>query len=176
MQQKHPTNHNKLLTNQDPEKRYVVIYNARGANAVAHVLDKFKLPKFKIDSSGIKPKMFVADYTAFCYETNVISEAHYLSSVLNSSVVNKKVKGFQPRGNYGYRDIGRRPLMLHIPKFNSTLPDHLALVSLSTKCHDMIVKHNFEKKGFKGMRNEASKLLSENIREIDTIVQSLLVA
>lgn len=88
--------------------------------------------------------------------------------------MNEKVKDFQPRGNYGYRDIGRRPLMLPIPKFNSQVADHLTLASLSVNCHDTIREHNFVKKGFRGKRNEAMELLSNDLRQIDTIVQRLL--
>jgi hypothetical protein len=94
--------------------------------------------------------------------------------VLNSSIVNQKVKGFQPRGNYGYRDIARRPFMLHIPKFDPEIADHLALASLSDTSHDIVAKHHFIKKGFKAMRNEALRILSENLKEIDAIVQKLL--
>jgi hypothetical protein len=69
-------------------------------------------------------------------------------------LVNQKVKGFQPRGNYGYRDITRRPFMVHIPKFDPDIAAHLALASLSDTSHDIVAKHHFIKKGFKAMRNE----------------------
>lgn len=166
--------HNDLLTNQDPNKRYVVIYNARGANAMAHVIDKQNLPQFKVDSVLIKARQFVADTTNMYYETDDKSEAHYLSSMINCPRINKKVKAFQPRGNYGFRDIYRRPLMLSIPKFNSKVSDHRRLVSISIESHEIIKKHSFIKKGFKGKRNEALKILTDKLNEIDTIVQTLL--
>ena len=89
--------------------------------------------------------------------------------------MNIKVKDFQPRGNYGYRDIYRRPLMLPIPKFNRQTKDHVALSTLSSDCHDIVKHHKFVKKGFKGMRNESMKLLSNRLEEIDVIVQRLLI-
>jgi hypothetical protein len=167
-------NYNGLLTDQNPQKRYVVIYNIRGADAFAHVINRSKLPKFKLDSFDIAPKQFVADYTNCFYETDDRTEARYLSSMLNSYIVNEKVKPFQPRGKYGYRDIGRRPLMLSIPKFNSRIADHLKLATLSISCHDTIRKHSFVRKGFRGKRNEALELLSRDLQHINTIAQRLL--
>ena len=56
--------------------------------------------------------------------------------------------------------------MLHIPKFDPEIADHLALASLSDTSHDIVAKHHFIKKGFKAMRNEALRILSENLKEI----------
>jgi hypothetical protein len=50
--------------------------------------------------------------------------------------------------------------MLHIPKFDPEIADHLALASLSDTSHDIVAKHHFIKKGFKAMRNEALRILS----------------
>ena len=61
--------------------------------------------------------------------------------------------------------------MLHIPKFDPEIADHLALASLSDTSHDIVAKHHFIKKGFKAMRNEALRILPENLKEIDEIVQ-----
>ena len=166
--------YNNLLTNQNPERKYVVIYNGKGANACAYVIEKRKLPEFKFDSSIVKAKQVIADSTNMHYETDSRSEAHYLSSLLNCPIVNKKIKGFQPRGNYGYRDIHRRPFMLSIPKFNAKVPAHRRLASISVESHRIVKNHNFVKKGFKGKRNEALKLLTDKLNEIDRIVQKLL--
>ncbi|MGH9979339.1 MAG: hypothetical protein ACRD8Z_26420 [Nitrososphaeraceae archaeon] len=54
-----------------------------------------------------------------------------MSAILNSSVSNKSVKPFQPRGHYGKRDIGIRPFMMPIPKFDSTNETHINLAKLS---------------------------------------------
>lgn len=106
------------LTSQNPNKRYIVLYNARGANAMASVLDQHELTPFEGGEGKITPKGLIMDYTVFYYQTNNQEEAHYLCAFLNSSILNNSVKAFQPKGAYGYRDIGRRPLMRSIPQFD----------------------------------------------------------
>jgi hypothetical protein len=97
-----------------------------------------------------------------------------LCAILNSSFTNERVKPFQPRGQYGKRDIYKRPFMLPIPQFDSSNKTHVTLAKLSKECHDIVSKHSFSKKGFKSMRNEALKILSKNISEIDAIVKDIL--
>lgn len=166
--------YNGLLSDQNPSKRFVVLYNARGADSLTNVIDRKDIPHFIIDHSDIKPAGFVADYTTFIYETNNEDEAHYLCAFLNSKVVHKGVKKFQPRGKYGKRDIGRRVFQLSIPRFSPNDNKHAKLAELSKQCHKSIDSHTFTKKGFRGMRGEASRLLQKEIGEIDSIVTSLL--
>jgi hypothetical protein len=164
----------KLLSDQDPSKRFVVLYNARGADSMTCVVDRRNIPSFNIDHSMIKPNGFVADYTTYIYETNNEDEAHYLCAFLNSSVIHLGVKSFQPRGKYGKRDIGRRPFQLSIPRFSRKESNHVKLAELSKNCHQMVKSHSFIKKGFRGMREEACKILENEIKEIDLIVASIL--
>lgn len=159
------------LSNQNPILRYVVMYNARGANAMAYVLDRSCVPRLSITKEvGIDNVFFVMDYTSYYFYTNDANEAHYLCAVLNSSVSNKRVKPFQPRGKYGKRDIGKRLFMLPIPKYDSRIQTHVGLAKLSKDCHDIVAEYHFVKTGFKSMRNEALKILSKKISEIDTAV------
>jgi hypothetical protein len=164
----------KLLSGQDPSKRFIVIYNARGADSMTCVVDRRNIPDFEINHSSVKPNGFVADYTTYIYKTNDEDEAHYLCAILNSSVVHKGVKSFQPRGKYGKRDIGRRPFQLPIPSFSRKKANDLRLAELSKRCHQVIKDHTFTKKGFRGMRGEASKLLRKEIDEINSVVASML--
>ncbi len=167
-------NYQNLLSIQDPSKKFIVLYNARGANSLTCVVDRCKLPNFIFDHSSVEPKGFVADYTTYTFETNDEEEAHYLCSFLNSRVIHKRVKSFQPRGKYGKRDIGRRPFKLSIPKFSRKKQTHIRLSQLSKQSHQIIIGHTFTKKGFRGMRNEATALLKTKIDEIDSIVDSIL--
>ncbi len=164
----------KLLSEQNPAKQFVVLYNARGADSLTCVIDRRDIPDFKVDHSIIKCNGFVADYTTYIYETSKEDEANYLCAVLNSTVVHKGVKGFQPRGKYGKRDIGRRVFQLPIPEFDKSNSDHTRLARLSKQCHQTIKKHVFAKKGFRGMRREAAQSLQNEMKEIDSIVQSML--
>lgn len=163
-----------LLSGQNPSKKFVVLYNARGADSLTCVVDRHKISSFLIDHSSIKPAGFIADYTTFTYETGDEDEAHYLCAFLNSKVVHKAVKKFQPQGKYGKRDIGRRVFKLSVPEFQQGNAKHSKLVELSKQCHKIIQSHTFTKKGFRGMRGEATNLLHKEIDEIDSIVTQIL--
>jgi len=159
-----------VVTDQDPSKQYVVLYNARGANAMAYVLDRKTIPPIRVgELAKLENRQFVVDITTYYYATNDLNEAHYISAVLNSSIINKKVKPFQPRGKYGKRDIGIRPFMLSIHEFDKKNEDHLQLARISKECHEFITKHKFSKKGFKSMRNEALKLIKDKLSKIDVV-------
>ena len=167
-------NHNNYLISQNPSKQYVVIYNARGANAMCCVIDKTYLKHSDKFKSPVLPRHFTTDSTNFFYETTSLHESHYLCAILNSRITNKKVKSFQPKGDYGHRDIYRRPLMLPIPEFCEDKDNHKELVRLSIECHSIIQNHQFKKFTFKSMRNESLKILKDELDQIDKIVIKLL--
>jgi hypothetical protein len=167
-------NHQNLLTLQNPTRQYIVLYNARGADSMAGVIKRRRLPKFSIMETGLAPRGFVCDYTTYYLNTDDEDEAHFLCAVLNSTVVHKGVKYFQPSGLYGKRDIGRRPFMLPIPKYQANSKSHIELVRLSKSCHEVVAKLSQSGKGFRTMRNEALKAIKDKQAEIDDIVKRLL--
>ena len=163
----------RTLSDQNPSLRYLVLYNSRGANAMAYVLDRGSTPQLPLPLTNevvLRNRIFVVDVTNYYFGTNNLDEAHYLSAILNSSVSNKNVKPFQPRGQYGKRDIYRRPFMLPIPQFDGKNEIHIKLAKLSKECHDIVSRHRFAKEGFKSRRNEALKILSAKMSEIDIAV------
>ena len=164
----------RLLSEQNPAQRYLVSYNARGADSLACVIDRKQLPPFSVDHSTIYPACFVVDYTTYMFETNNAEEAHYLCAILNSTPIHKEVKPFQPRGLYGKRDVGRRVFMLPIPKFDKDNADHKKLAKLSKQCHKSLENLKFSKKGFRGMRNEAALVLKTKIEEINTMTETII--
>lgn len=164
--------HNKL-TNQGPGRRFRVIYNARGADSFCTVIDRTSLPDWTFGSVTLRPTDVLGDSTNFCFETNDGTEAHFLAAVLNAPSVHKAVKPFQPRGAFGPRDIGRRPLMLSIPKFDPRNAAHMRLVTISKQAHAKVAAMSFSNPSFRIRRKGAAKALESEIAEIDTIVQSL---
>lgn len=162
-----------LLRRQN-QKRYTVLFNARGADSLAYVIDRTDLPHWKVQNVTVNPVNFVVDYTAFYFETDSSQEAHYLCALLNSNIVHQEVKGFQPSGLYGKRDIGRRPLRLAIPEFNRKNRDHLALVELSKACHKAVRRLCNTGKGFRKTRNQASTQLESELKQIDKIAERII--
>jgi len=167
-------NYQALLTAQNPVKRFMVLYNSSGTNLVSCVIDKQNLEPFTILKTTINPVNFVADIKTHFYETDDELEAHYLCAILNSNIVNDAIKPLQTKGLYGERDIGRRPFMLPIPKFNRNNPAHLRLAQLSKICHAKVAKVKFTKKRVGDRRKEAREAIKEELKEIDELVSKLL--
>jgi len=166
--------HMNKLTNQNPSKRYVVLYNATGTNIASCVIDRYTLPSFQLLRAKIRPKNFVVYEDVFFYETNDEMEAHYLCSILNSNIVNEAIKPFQSRGAFGERTITRLPFKLPVPLFDRGNPIHVKLAKLSKKCHAKVASLRFTKKSVAGRRKEARTTIKEELKEIDKLVSELL--
>jgi hypothetical protein len=166
--------HQRLLSSQNPNKRYIIIYNTSGANLTSCVVDRQNLPPFKINSFTIKPVNFVADEKTMLYETSNEMEAHYLSAILNSNVVNDAIKPYQTKGLYGERDLVRRPFMLPIPKFDPGNSIHRRLAELSKISHEKASRIKLTKKGVAYRRKEVREALKAEIDEINKLVSQLL--
>ncbi|MEM3986465.1 MAG: N-6 DNA methylase [Candidatus Methanomethylicia archaeon] len=162
------------LTNQNPAKRYIVLYNASGTNIASCVIDKHSLPPFQVLRAKIIPKGFIAYSKTFFFETSSKEEAHFICSVLNSNIVNDAIKPLQPRGLFGEREVQRRPFMFPIPKFNEDDRLHIRLAELSKICHAKVASLRFTKKSTAGLRKEAREAVKKEIAEIDEIVSQLL--
>lgn len=167
-------NYRNLLTAQNPRIRYLLIYNAHGTNLASTVIKKKRLSSISVLRALIKPSGFIVNDSIYAYETNDELEAHYLCAVLNSGLINEKIKPLQPRGLFGERTIHRRPFMFPIPKFDNKDNVHLKLAELSKKCHDKIASLRFKKRSAAGMRKDARKAVRLKIAEIDQLVSQLL--
>lgn len=171
-------NYHNIFTNQDPEKQFIVIYNGRGADSYATVIDREDLPAIEANGARINFSDFVTDSTNYAFETDELDEAHYLCAVLNSHEIHEAVKPFQPEGAYGYRDIGRRPFRLPIPEYDDSNGAHRNLSDLSKESHHLVDSIKFTDEGFRTRRNMTTEKLKENglIDEINDIVLSLGMA
>ncbi|MEM1703669.1 MAG: N-6 DNA methylase [Zestosphaera sp.] len=169
-------NYNNLLSGQNPQKRFVVLYNASGTNIASCVVDRSNLPAFRINQVVIKPRGFISDYTTFFYETDDEDEAHYLCAVLNSNVINKLIKPLQPRGAFGERHIQRRPLMFPIPEFNRNDPKHVQLADISKACHKRVLSMSIVLRGMNvaKARSTVKQRLAKEFERIDRLVSELL--
>jgi len=163
--------HEGLLTKQRPGVRYVVIYNARGADACSVVVDRKALPALDLGELMISPAGFVAECTNYFYESDSADEAYYLSAVLNAPSVSLAVKPFQPRGLYGARDLGPRPLQLRLARFDHSKPSHAQLSALGRECHELASSYVYTKPGFRSRRELLHLHLKTQIAEIDALVK-----
>jgi type I restriction-modification system DNA methylase subunit len=163
-------NYGELITCQNPNKRYVVIYNATGTDIVSCVIDRKFLSSSEYLSNG-----FIVDVKSWFYETDNESEAYYLSAIFNSELISKLIKPFQPRGLFGARAIHRRPLLFAIPKFEEDNEIHIELAKMGKLCHEKVrnMLLNEKIKG-NGTRNQVRKHLHNEIKHINSLVSKLL--
>ncbi len=167
-------NYRNKLVDQNPSKRYILLYNTSGTDLVSCVLDKQSLQGFKVQKAEIKPVGFIADAKTYFYETDHEDEVYYLCAILNSAIINEEIKPLQTKGLFGERDIHRRPFMLPIPRFDPGNPTHLKLAELSKICHEKVAKVKFTRKSVAGLRKQAREAIKEELKEIDTIVSQIL--
>jgi hypothetical protein len=64
------------------------------------------------------------------------AEAHYLTAVLNSRVVNDAIKEFQSRGLGGERDIEKKALELPFPAYDGKKERHRSLADLGAEAEE----------------------------------------
>lgn len=166
----------KLLTMQDPSKRFVLLYVASGTYIVANVIDRNEIPDFKVDHMTIKPRGFVAESKTWFLESDDEDEVHYLCSILNSNILSEKVQKLQTRGSWGARDIHRRPLLFNIPSYREADWDHKRLAEISKGLHKIVpkIKKMGNKRGIGVQRRKIQEIAYNELKEIDGLVKKIL--
>ncbi|MCD6131935.1 MAG: SAM-dependent DNA methyltransferase [Candidatus Hydrothermae bacterium] len=171
-------NYNRELTSQDPSIRYLMVYNGSGTYLTSAVIQNHAL---HLNSGGfiVQAKRLVVDSKLYYYGTNNLNEVLYLSSVLNAPVVDKLIKPMQSRGQFGARDIGKKPFELPIPRFDPKNSIHQALVVLARACtnkiQEAIRSGTLNNSGTIGTKRQiARRLLAHELAEIDKLVKQIL--
>jgi hypothetical protein len=126
------------LTVQDPQGDMVVLYNTSGS----HLTAALHFPEEHVHA--FKTNGFIADHETHYYYPDSEQEGDYLCAILNSSMVNQRVKAH--REDEG--SIHLLPFELcSIPRFDPRDPDHLALAEISKECRGLAKKGIGKTKG-----------------------------
>jgi len=164
------------LTGQDSHKRFKVLYNRGGTDLVSCVAEwDSKKPK----ASGAKVGLagLLADTTTYWMATNNLEEAHYLSAVLNSSVLNDMIKPMQSKGAFGERDIHKKPLEFPIPRYDRANQLHKRLADIGMECHRkvpyLLVSLTDKYTSIAKIRSGIRRQLQGELHETDSIVKKL---
>ena len=132
----------------------------------------------KINSTKVKVNGIIADWTTYWMETDNESEAYYLSSVLNSPVIDEKIKPMQAKGAFGERHIVKKPLELPIPKFDPSNPIHKRLAQIGKECHQKVQKILpaliAKYRSIGKIRSEIKRHLAKELQEIDQLTKQIL--
>jgi hypothetical protein len=159
----------RLLTSQHPIGYHTVVYNRVGTNLASCVIS---LP---LSKTGLPVHGFAADHDTYYYQTKDDTEAHYLCAFLNAPYVDETIKPHQTRGQWGERDIHRRPFeYVPIPRFNPEDERHKKLAELSRQCHEKVAKLALTGKSIGFLRNKVRKHLKEELAEINSLVKIIL--
>ena len=127
------------LSKQNPSLKYKVVYLRSGTNLAATVVvDEPYL--VKVGNSEVKVNGIIIHTTLYLYQTNNEDEAHYLTAVLNSSILNELVKPMQTKGAYGPRDFHKKPLEFPIPRYESNNPVHRRLSELGREAREVVCR------------------------------------
>ena len=176
-------NHWDRIKTHDPKAKYRVIYPKGGKNLMAAVAKVDDLDERSKEGTFHLRNMII-DHKIFYYETENETEAYYLSGVLNSDVLNQKIKAFQTTGDFGERDIQKIPLEFPIPEFNPDDERHQQLAELAKECEQKAIEvlPELEEKyepdvkymNIRWVREKAKEEVQEEINEANQIVESLL--
>jgi len=175
------------LTAQSPRAKFKVVYLRSGTNLAATIVDIEKSLRENPLLNGV-----IIESTLYHYETNDINEAYYLVAILNSSVLDQLIKPMQSRGEFGERDIHKKPLEFPIPKYDPNNEIHKRLSELGKKASEIaqrllpliLSQHGYDKKlAERGVlmpqevatvRREIRERLKDLIQQIDDLVVELL--
>jgi SAM-dependent methyltransferase len=161
---------NKLI-NQDLNRQYIVLYNGRGSDSSANIIDRQKLDL-----------EFFVDHAIYGISINNLQEAYYLTTFLNSNIINERMKDFQSTGLFGARNIHRKILDIYFPRFDENNEIHLQLAELSDTAHKKAAKYLQDNPPQKELtatrlgklRLDIKKHLAAEMKEIDRLVKKVV--
>jgi hypothetical protein len=159
------------IVEQNLNAQFLVLYNASAKDANAVVVSR-KDYNFE----------FIVESKAYWLATNKPKEAFYLSSILNSSILNERIKEFQTRGLFGVRDIHKKILDIYFPRFDESNEVHLNLASLGETAHKkaaIYLENNPPQKVLTAnhlgrLRLGIKKHLADEMKEIDKLVKKVV--
>jgi type I restriction-modification system DNA methylase subunit len=164
-------NYQRGLTGQQIDAPFMVLYNssAKDANATIAKRDEFDLE-------------FIAESVTYVYFTSSLSEAYYLTAVINSTLPNIMMKDFQAKGLFGARHVHKKILDIWFPRFDPENEIHLQLAAISRLAHQKAEKYleaNPPAKELSAvqlgrLRLEIKTALSDEMKEIDRIVGKIM--
>ncbi|MCV0400161.1 MAG: N-6 DNA methylase [Nitrosarchaeum sp.] len=170
-------NFRKGITGQNPKKRFKVLFVASSTYLAACIVDMdeniiHNENNFEINLSG-----FIAESKTYYFETDDENEAHYLSAILNSKILDNLMKPLQTRGLWGARDFHKRPLLAPIPKFNKLNETHLKLAEIGITCSKNIptLLKNSKISNIGLLRKYIRKQLETEIKQIDELIKIIFL-
>jgi hypothetical protein len=155
-------NYRRGLTVQFPAASHRVVYNASGMYVAAAI---------------VSDRSAVIEHKLYWSPVAELSEARYLTAILNSSAVTKAVRPKQARGEHNPRDFDKYIFELPIPAYDASEHTHLRLVALAERSERIVAAMALPAMRFEALRRRIRNALVEDgvAGEVDDIVESFLV-
>ena len=175
------------LSQQNPKAKYRVVYLRSGTNLAATVVNVEDVLKENQLINGV-----IIESTLYHYDTDNAEEAYYIAAILNSSVLDDLIKPMQSKGEFGERDIHKKPLEFPIPRYDPSNEIHRRLAELGKKASEVaqrILPQLLSVRGYdkrlkeRGvlmpqevatLRRDIRERLKDVIKQIDDLVIELL--
>jgi len=180
------------LSTQSSKAKYRVVYLRSATYLAACVVNNTPL-EVSTQSGPVKINGIIIDSTLYRYDTDNEDEAYYLVSVFNSSVLDELIKPVQSKGQFGPRDIHKKPLEFPIPRYDPGNSIHRGLSELGKKAtqeahrvlpdilRDLGYDDELKQRGYLEpqevgrVRSAMREALSDILRKIDNLVVELLM-
>ncbi len=178
----------RLLTRQNPRRKYKVVYLRSGTHLASSIVINEPI---RVDSyilNGV-----IIESTLYWFETDNREEAYYLTAVFNSSILDNLIKPLQSKGEFGERDIHKKPLEFPILRYDPSNDLHRRLAELGEKAterayqllpgilrrlgYDIKLKQrgSLTPQEVGRLRSVLREALKDILREIDNLVVELLI-
>lgn len=130
----------------------------------------------KLASAIIDDPRIIIDHKLYWLPVRSMSEARYLTAVLNAPITTKLVSKYQSLGLYGPRDFDTYLWQLEIPLFDASNGLHQDLSALSEQCEATAAEVVEGTNGFQKVRREVREKLDESglQQKLDEKVRELL--
>lgn len=120
----------------------------------------------------------IAEHALYWLPVKSVSEARYLTAILNAPITTELVRQYQSTGLFGGRHFDTYPWQLPIPAYEATDLLHSRLVALSEACEEAAADIEHTTQGFQTTRANIRRILNERglSDELNLAVSALLDA
>ena len=165
----------KNLTRQTPFKKYKVLYVATATYLTSCIVSPSDPLEINFEDKIVKLKSFVAESKTYFFETDNELEAFYLCAILNSKFVDDYIKPLQNVGEWGERDIHKRPLLLPIPKYETNNLIHGRIAKLGKICKEKVSQiTNPYSKSIGKDRSKIRQMLADELGQIEKLMPEII--
>ena len=166
----------KKLSTQNRLAKYKVLYPTSATYLCACVVEN-KPINLQVEGQEVETRGFLADIEEFYYDTDNREEAYYLATVLNSPIVDERLKPMQSRGLWGPRHIHKKVLEIPIPQYNSSDENHRALSQLGEQCTrkvEQLLPQLAKSRSIGHTRRLIKAELKKELGQIDALVKQIM--